>query len=85
LLIFERIEIGNDLASSIGSNRNLDKCGRVNGLERFINPHCSFGKGVIPPRTMTATIEALIGAVFIDSGESLKAVKMAMKGLGLIK
>jgi dsRNA-specific ribonuclease len=33
---------------------------------------------------MTATVEALIGAVFIDSGESLKAVKMAMKSLGLI-
>jgi dsRNA-specific ribonuclease len=33
---------------------------------------------------MSATVEALIGAVFIDSGKSLEAVKVAMGGLGLI-
>lgn len=33
---------------------------------------------------MTATVEALIGAVFIDSGESLLAAKVAVQGLGLI-
>jgi dsRNA-specific ribonuclease len=33
---------------------------------------------------MAAAVEALVGAVFIDSGESLKAIKMAMKGLWLI-
>lgn len=32
---------------------------------------------------MSATVEALIGAVFLDSGENLRAVKVAMKGLGL--
>jgi dsRNA-specific ribonuclease len=34
---------------------------------------------------MAATVEALIGAVFIDSGEDLKAVKIAMMGLGLVR
>jgi dsRNA-specific ribonuclease len=50
----------------------------------FINKNRSFLKGVIPQRTMAATVEALIGAVYVDSGESLRAVEVAMKGLGLI-
>jgi len=33
---------------------------------------------------MSATVEALIGAVFVDSDESLTAVKGAMRGLDLI-
>jgi dsRNA-specific ribonuclease len=78
------IEAGNGLSSSVGSNRNLDRCGRENGLDKFITPHPSFVEGTIPPRTMSATVEALIGAVFLDSGENLEAVKRAMKGLGLL-
>jgi dsRNA-specific ribonuclease len=34
---------------------------------------------------MSATVEALIGAIFLDSGKSLRVVKIAMKGLGLLK
>jgi dsRNA-specific ribonuclease len=57
------------------------------GLEAFINPHSRFLDGGlhIPPRTMSATVEALIGAIFLDSGKSLRVVKIAMKGLGLLK
>lgn len=33
---------------------------------------------------MASTVEALIGAVFKDSGESLRAVQIAMRGLGLL-
>jgi hypothetical protein len=41
-------------------------------------------RGSVPKSTMSAAVEALIGAVFIDSGESLPAVKVAIKGLGLL-
>ncbi len=40
-------------------------------------------KGVVPESTMSAAVEVLLGAVLIHSGESLRAVKIAMKGLGL--
>ena len=33
---------------------------------------------------MSDTVEALIGAVFVDSGQSLEAVKGAMRVLGLL-
>ncbi|PVH77294.1 ribonuclease III [Cadophora sp. DSE1049] len=69
---------------SIASNRNLNDCGQANGLSNFINKGRQFANGEIPPRTMSATVEALIGAVFMDSGESLEAVKVAMRGLGLL-
>lgn len=53
----------------------------------MINPNSQFGQvgRAIPARTMSATVEALIGAVFVDSGENLKIVKIAMKGLGLLR
>lgn len=72
------------MTRSVGNNRNLDKCGRDNQFQKYINPHRSFAKGVIPPRTMAATVEALIGAVFRDSGGRLDAARVAMMGLGLV-
>ena len=77
---------GHSISSSIGCNRNLDKRGREAGLEDLINPNRRFHDGGrhIPPKTMSATVEALIGAVFLDSSENLQAAKAAMKGLGLL-
>ena len=69
---------------TIGSNRNLNKCGQAWGLGNYINRHRGCINGIIPQRTMSATVEALIGAVFIDSKHSLSYVKIAMKSLGLI-
>jgi hypothetical protein len=74
---------GHDLQCTIGSNRHLDKCGRAAGLDKFVNRNRNT-KGIVPKGTMSATVEALIGAVFIDSGESLQAVKGAITGLGLL-
>ena len=76
--------VGNGTVCAVGNHRNLEKCGRDNGLAKFITPNYTCRKSEIPRRTMTATVEALLGAVFIDSAEDLKAVKTAMKGLGLI-
>ena len=55
--------------------------------EELINPNPLFRNGGrdVPRGTMAATVEALIGAVYVDSGENLRAVKVAMKGLGLSK
>lgn len=76
------IEIGHETPAGISNNRNLNQCGQAKGLARFINKPNSNGR--IPPRIMSDTVEALIGAVFIDSGEGLEAVKGAMRVLGLL-
>lgn len=70
---------------NVGTNRHLATCGCAAGLEQLINPNPYFEKGgrVIPNGTMATTVEALVGAVWLDSGRNLKAVKRAMKGLGL--
>jgi dsRNA-specific ribonuclease len=84
-----RTEIGHNLSCSIGNNTNLAKCGHDAGLAKFINPNRSFATSAtgvkdIPRRTMASTVEALIGAVFKDSGESLHAVKITVQRLGLL-
>ena len=73
---------------SIANNRHLQECCRTAGLEPLINPNSYFkksenGRRIIPNGTMTTTIEALIGAAWMDSDRNLKAVKKAMKALGL--
>lgn len=75
---------GHTTLVSAACNRNLEKCGRDNGLDRYINKNRSFANEIVPPRCMSATVEALIGAMFLDTGESLKTVKVATRGLGLL-
>lgn len=72
-------EAGNAVSCSVGNNGYLDMCGRENGLQKYINLHRGFGKGVVPLRTMCATVEALVGAVFRGAGERLEAAKVAMR------
>ncbi|KAG4427505.1 hypothetical protein IFR05_017012 [Cadophora sp. M221] len=76
---------GSTSLRTIGNNHNLNKRGQAFGLRKFINKHRSVVNDLVPQRTMSATVEALIGAVFIDSNQSLKDVKIAMKGLGLFE
>ena len=68
--------------SRIGSNSNLDQCGRMNGLEHFINKNPSQGNNVSPV-TMTATVEAILAAVYYDSGRTTDNVRTVMDTLGL--
>ena len=66
---------------SVGSNANLDRVGRVHGLDAFIcrNPAQT---GYISPITMTATVEAILGAVYLDGG--IDHVSQVMQTLGLV-
>jgi dsRNA-specific ribonuclease len=57
---------------SIANNRQFQECGRSAGLEPLINPNSYFkksenGRRIMPNGTMATTIEALIGAVWMDS------------------
>ena len=65
----------------VGSNANLDRMGRLHGLDAFVcrNPAQA---GQISPVTMTATVEAILGAVYLDSG--IDDVSRVMQTLGLV-
>lgn len=76
-------EIGraSDIVQQVGSNANLDRVGRHHGLEDFIcrSPSQS---NYVSPATMTATVEAILGAVYLDSG--INDVNQVMQRLGMV-
>lgn len=69
------------ILQQVGSNANLDRVGRIHGLDGFICCNPSQGRH-ISPVTMSATIEAILGAVYIDS--SIDNVSQVMQTLGLV-
>lgn len=65
----------------MADNVNLDNVGKRVGLQDFINK--SPGQLSVAKQTMSATVEAILGAVFLDSG-GLDAVGNVMDILGLV-
>lgn len=65
----------------IVNNKNLQNQGTALGLggNIVINPS---QQGVVSPRVMQDTVEAIIGAAFLDGG--LDAARQAMAVLGLV-
>ncbi|KFY05166.1 hypothetical protein O988_00217 [Pseudogymnoascus sp. VKM F-3808] len=68
--------------SYIGSNANLDRVGRLNNLDAIVNRNPS-QPGAVAANTLTATFEALIGAVYLDSGGTTTLARLVMERLGL--
>ena len=64
-----------NIATAVGSNANLKKIGLEIGIERFMYGNVG-GKGIAD------TVEAILGAVYLDSG--LKKVKDVMDTLDLV-
>ncbi|MCJ1479872.1 hypothetical protein MMC06_000026 [Schaereria dolodes] len=77
----QRARVDADQAiQNIGSNANLDRVGREHGLSTLINTNPSQGS-FVSPVTMSATVEAILGAVYLDDG--METVKQVMQTLGL--
>ena len=53
-------------------------------IAEILQPAPQFHQGEIPPRTMAAHFEALIRAMFRDSGGIFDAARLAMMGLDLV-
>lgn len=65
-----------------GSNQNLNEIGVERGLSRYIKLNAC-QKGAAPPNTMASTVEAIIGAVWEDSGKDLDRLRGVVRALDL--
>jgi ribonuclease-3 len=63
-------------------NSNLRSVAMELELARFIEKNPS-QPGAVPAGPMATTVEALVGAVFIDSGRNLDVAQSVMEELGL--
>ncbi|KAL9580523.1 MAG: hypothetical protein Q9212_004445 [Teloschistes hypoglaucus] len=70
----------NRVRQRISSNQNLCTQGTANNIGTLI--HLSGGQTAVAPVTMADTMEAILGAVYIDS-KSMGTVKAVMQALGL--
>ena len=70
----------NHIRQSVASNANLQRIGLELGLDRFIG----VAEGTSPAtlRAVADSVEAILGAVYLDSG--LPEVKDVMDALGLV-
>ena len=68
--------------ADVGSNTNLNTIGRTNGLDTLINKNPAEPDDYVGPSTMAATVEAILGAVYLDS--DMKSVTEVMRNLGLM-
>ena len=76
------------MVSSVGTNENLNKVGREQGLQNLINDNpgrialrMARLEGVAP-LTMAGTVEAILGAVYMDGG--MEPVAGVMQKLGIM-
>ncbi|KAF2770048.1 ribonuclease III [Teratosphaeria nubilosa] len=74
--------IGNDLVATIGSNANLATAGARVGLEECIVTHPG-NPGSVSDGMLSTAVEAVLGAIYVDSRKDMAVVRTAMEGLGL--
>ncbi|KAL8946420.1 MAG: hypothetical protein Q9222_007181 [Ikaeria aurantiellina] len=71
----------NALRNSVTTNTSLNQIGVQHGLSRYITVANGESQCDIAPKTMSATIEALVGAAYLDGG--MDAAKMVVRTLGI--
>lgn len=82
-LIFASLSLGeiSDVVCDRASNDSLALQGFTRGLERYICNNPAQGT-FVSHGTMATTMEAIIGAVFLDSGSQISAVDQVVVALG---
>ncbi|CAG8951513.1 hypothetical protein HYFRA_00007429 [Hymenoscyphus fraxineus] len=71
-----------DVVARIVSNDNLAENCISTGISAYINKNPS-QRGETPPKTRAATMEAILGAIYLDCDEGLSSVRATMSILGL--
>jgi ribonuclease III len=72
----------NDAVSGTGSNANLARIGFAKGLDLLICMNPSH-IGPVTPSMMATSVQAILGAVYLDCGLELNGLKHVMTTLGL--
>lgn len=67
---------------SQASNANLGTIGGQHGLRAYVNSNPA-QQGVVSDLTLAATVEAILGAVYLDCDKDLDPVKAVMRIFGL--
>lgn len=74
---------GNKLRSTLTSNDTEGQAAHDAGLASFVVTNRGQRGQVVSTNTLATTLEAVLGAIFLDSGDDLAVVKAAMTALGL--
>ncbi|EME77338.1 uncharacterized protein MYCFIDRAFT_83279 [Pseudocercospora fijiensis CIRAD86] len=73
---------GQTLLERICGNDNLATVGFNIGLDAHVVVHPG-QRGAVSRKTMATTVEAVVGAIYVDSGKDIETVKDAMVCIGL--
>ncbi|KAK5130379.1 hypothetical protein LTR08_002171 [Meristemomyces frigidus] len=71
---------GNTIISTVGSNDNLATVARNCGLHTCVITHPGH-RGAVSQGTLATMVEAIIGAVYVDSDKNMTAVRAVMSAL----
>ncbi|KAJ5063706.1 ribonuclease III domain-containing protein [Bipolaris maydis] len=69
---------------STGGNTKLSQIAHRSGISSYITKNPS-QEGQVPQETAASTIEALVGAIYLDSGKDISMVKKALKVIGFFE
>ena len=85
MLTQRHLVVINDSVTKVGSNKNLAAVGRRHGLDACISKNQS--QIEIGDIQVATTVEAIIGAVYIDSqlADRIDNVRQVMRILGLLE
>jgi dsRNA-specific ribonuclease len=68
--------------SNAGSNKNLEALAKRLGVDESVTKN-PYQQGKVPRTTLASTVEALIGAVWADSGNNFAQVQAVIRALGV--
>lgn len=63
-------------------NKRLTSRAKALRLQKFIRPRLDLERS-LPDHAVASTVEAILGAVWLDSGESLQKVNKVMRKINL--
>lgn len=71
------------LENTRGSNYRLGQIGFARGINSFILLNPSL-RGTVQPSLMATTVEAILGAVYLDSHNDIETIRQVVVHLGLM-
>jgi ribonuclease-3 len=72
----------NNIVQVIVNNTNVERIGRQIHIDEIVNRNPA-QQGSVSGRTITDTVQAILGAVYLDSGRNIDCVRLVMVKFGL--